>query len=295
MNSKYLTIVIPYYKIAFFRETLKSLADQTDKNFSVFIGDDESPENPTELLKEFQSNFEFKYKRFENNLGSISLSGQWKRCVENVETEWFIILGDDDVLTMDAVAKFNSNARRTNVLQFNVVTIDENSAPISSLDYGTTSTVEFLVKLSQYKIVATLSEFVFRTEDYKRHGIIDLPKGFYVDNWMVAIYSDFGNFSKIDTDIYIRKSRFSLSGDSTNSNHVYNAASCFYDILANRYGFYFSKKNKATFYKYIVRGYVTGFLKKKWLLFHKEMFANLYFVDAIRFSLQILKYKISNK
>ena len=45
-----LAIIIPYYKIVFFEETLKSLSEQTDKRFKVYIGDDASPENPANLI-----------------------------------------------------------------------------------------------------------------------------------------------------------------------------------------------------------------------------------------------------
>ena len=41
-----LAIVIPYYKLTFFEATLQSLADQTDKRFMVYIGDDASLESP---------------------------------------------------------------------------------------------------------------------------------------------------------------------------------------------------------------------------------------------------------
>lgn len=40
-----LAIVIPYYKLTFFEETLQSLANQSDKRFKVYIGDDASPED----------------------------------------------------------------------------------------------------------------------------------------------------------------------------------------------------------------------------------------------------------
>jgi len=39
-----LAIVVPYYKLTFFEETLKSLKSQTNKKFKVYIGDDASPE-----------------------------------------------------------------------------------------------------------------------------------------------------------------------------------------------------------------------------------------------------------
>ena len=72
-----LAIVIPYYKRSFFKETLQSLANQTDKRFKVYIGDDASPENPLDLLEHYKGSFDFEYKRFETNEGATSLVKQW--------------------------------------------------------------------------------------------------------------------------------------------------------------------------------------------------------------------------
>jgi len=82
-----LAIVIPYYKITFFWATLQSLANQTNKQFKVYIGDDASLDNPTLLLQQFQDQFEFIYHRFETNIGSVSLVQQWNRCIDMSENE----------------------------------------------------------------------------------------------------------------------------------------------------------------------------------------------------------------
>ena len=76
-----LAIVIPYFKINFFEKTLASLAQQTDKRFHVYIGDDASPNAPDELLKKYEGQFNYTYKRFNDNLGGISLVKQWERCI----------------------------------------------------------------------------------------------------------------------------------------------------------------------------------------------------------------------
>ena len=49
-----LAIVIPFFKLTFFEETLQSLSTQTDKRFKVYIGDDASPEDCTALLQKFE-------------------------------------------------------------------------------------------------------------------------------------------------------------------------------------------------------------------------------------------------
>ena len=111
-----LAIVIPYYKISFFEATLESLADQTDKRFKVYIGNDDSPEDPTQLLDTFQGNFEFVYHKFEENLGSISLVKQWDRCINlTLDEEWYMILGDDDALDETVVASWYKNYEHFNL------------------------------------------------------------------------------------------------------------------------------------------------------------------------------------
>ena len=82
-----LAIIIPYFKLTFFEETLKSLANQTDKIFKVYIGNDASPENPKIVLEKYENKLNFKYKKFETNLGSFSLVKQWERCIDLIEDE----------------------------------------------------------------------------------------------------------------------------------------------------------------------------------------------------------------
>lgn len=65
-----LAIIIPYYKIAFFKETLQSLEMQTCKYFSLFIGNKVSPENPVNLIKETLKTTAFKYQIYTENIGS---------------------------------------------------------------------------------------------------------------------------------------------------------------------------------------------------------------------------------
>ena len=69
-----LAIVIPYYKRTFFEETLQCLVNHTNQRFKVYIGDDASPENPSELLKKQKGRFDFVYLSFEQNIGGKSLT-----------------------------------------------------------------------------------------------------------------------------------------------------------------------------------------------------------------------------
>src|SRR5215217_7374333 len=117
-----LAIIIPYYKLTFFEATLQSLADQSDQRFKVYIGDDASPENPISLLEKYKDKFDFLYHRFQENLGTTSLTKQWERCIElSNNEEWIMILGDDDYMDKNVVATLYENLETISQLQIKVV------------------------------------------------------------------------------------------------------------------------------------------------------------------------------
>ena len=107
MNVKTLAIVIPAYKIDFFENTLQSLANQTCKDFVVYIGDDCSPADFKSLIAMYEDKIEIVYHRFNENLGGKDLVGHWKRCVDLTQGEhWIWLFSDDDVLGERCVELF---------------------------------------------------------------------------------------------------------------------------------------------------------------------------------------------
>ena len=79
---KQLAIVIPAFKMDYFRATLDSLAAQTCKDFTVYVGDDCSPSDFRSLVDEYVDKIDIRYTRFEDNLGGKDLVAQWTRCVD---------------------------------------------------------------------------------------------------------------------------------------------------------------------------------------------------------------------
>jgi glycosyltransferase involved in cell wall biosynthesis len=57
-----IAINIPYYKIDFFEATLSSIANQTDKRFTVYIGNDSSNQDPSSLLEKYVNKFSYVYQ-----------------------------------------------------------------------------------------------------------------------------------------------------------------------------------------------------------------------------------------
>lgn len=218
-----LAIVIPYFKINFFEETLSSLAQQTDQRFQVYIGDDSSPIPPTELLEKYQGKFSFTYKRFKDNLGSISLAKQWERCIAMMqEEEWFMILGDDDVLGKNVVETFHKNLpeieKTAHVVRCSSVLINEKDETISQeyhhprLENAIESYCKKLIGESR----SSLSEYIFRKESYNTFGFKDYALAWTTDDRAVIDFSQNKPVFSINALVKVRMSDQNITGKKDN-------------------------------------------------------------------------------
>jgi hypothetical protein len=244
-----LAIVIPYYKITFFEATLQSLASQNNQRFKVYIGDDASLENPLVLLERFKGKFDFVYHRFDENLGSTSLTQQWERCIAlSGNEEWIMILGDDDVLGSNVVEEFYKNldeieAEGINVVRFASQKIDKEGRAISHIYVHPEieNSINFLLR----KTRSSLSEYVFKRESVLRIRFKDFALGWFSDVLAVLEFSNFKNvFSLNKAEIYIRISDESISGNKGNLVLKGKATFDFYNYLLSKKSIFFTKKQK---------------------------------------------------
>lgn len=219
-----LTIIIPYYKILFFEETLKSIANQTDKRFKVFIGDDASLEDPTDLLNKYKKSFYFQYHRFNQNLGKISLTQHWERCIEFYETEdWIMILGDDDVLANNFVENFYLNlpqfSGKTNVVRFGTKTVNEKLGKTSESflhpkwETASDSCFRKIKRLTR----SSLSEYIYLKESYLKYKFHNYPLAWHSDDmaW-IDFCEEKPIFTINESFVFIRVSENSISGKEDN-------------------------------------------------------------------------------
>lgn len=108
-----LSIVIPAYRDTFLAETLASVARAADIDTEVVIGDDASPGAIGEIVEPFKSHLNLHYHRFESNLGAISLTQQWDRCIALSRGSWLLLLGDDDLIDENYVRAFRKTLTET--------------------------------------------------------------------------------------------------------------------------------------------------------------------------------------
>lgn len=222
--SHKLAIVIPYFKIQYLELTLCSLAEQTCDKFKIYIGNDASPDDPTRILTKYSNQLEIVYKEFSENLGSISLTKHWDRCIKMIEREeWIMLLGDDDVLENAVVEKFYDDFHefngKTNIIRFATEIIDENSCKISNTyvhPKWESSTDSYFRRLTG-KTRSSLSEYIFTETSYNKYKFYNYPLGWHSDDraWL-EFSSNKPIYSVNDVKLLIRYSKVSLSGKKDN-------------------------------------------------------------------------------
>ena len=206
-----LAIVIPYYNIDFFKETLKSVAAQSNKNFTLYIGNDASPDNPVVIIGKYFKKMEYHYFEYKDNVGNKNLALQWERILENVKEDWFQILGDDDVIAENFVEEFYNELpilknKQINTLKFVHEWIDSEGKSLETFDYNEKfiNVVDFFMKKYNDEIKCSLSENIFKTEIYKKNGFEKIPLAWGSDDLALLAFS---NYQKI---LYNRKSKVSI-------------------------------------------------------------------------------------
>lgn len=294
-----LTIVIPYYKIDFFEETLISIANQTDKRFNVYIGDDTSPDNPSLLLDKFKDSFNFNYKRFDSNLGSISLVKQWHRCIDLVQDEeWIMVLCDDDVLGENAVAEFYTaidevNQQNIHVIRYATVVINQYSERISEIyeHPKLEKSTDFLMRKINGGTRSSLSEFVFRKKVFLDIKFKELPLAWYSDYLAVLECTFFEYIYTINTAlVFFRLSEINITAKKDDLLSKNIATFQYYYYLVNEKESFFDVNQIETLLAKLEKTFLDNKKNIKfWLLFTKLYISKMYFMRYMIFIYKIPK------
>lgn len=220
-----LAIVIPAYKIDFFEETLESLARQSCKDFTVYIGNDCSPSNFEELIDRYRDKIDIVYKKYDDNLGGKNLVAQWNRCIQLTQGEpWLWLFSDDDVVGESCVELFYRTIKsggQKNLYHFNVKVIDSFGKVIkNAVEYPTIiSSEDFFWKKGCAKLDSFVVEYIFSRKVYEQVGgfeKFDLAWGSDIATWC-KMGKDGGIHTIQGTYVFWRKSEKNITPDLNHS------------------------------------------------------------------------------
>ena len=280
-----LAIVIPYFKITYFRETLEALVGQTNKSFHVYIGDDASPYDPSELLEEYKEKINFTFVRFGKNLGGSSLVQHWERCLAMVKSEkWIMLLCDDDVLSGNVVQEFYDQVPQiheagSKVVRFASQEIDGKGKVISKkyfhpkLQSASDSFHQRFFGGSR----SSMSEYIFAKSSYDRYGFRDLAYAWHADDLAWLELSEFGRIYTIsEALVYFRLSSENISRHGYLQKEKEEIRYDFFTIIVDEYLQKFKAKQRKDILKkyelltYQLGGGTVGFWRKLFPLIYSH-------------------------
>jgi glycosyltransferase involved in cell wall biosynthesis len=221
-----LAIVIPAYKSTYLAKTLDSIANQSNKNFTLYIGDDASPENLLSIVRNYIDIIDIQYKRFEKNLGSRDLVAQWNRCIELIGDEtWIWLFSDDDIMNPTCVEKFYNNIEiypDEDIFHFNVKIIDRKGDIIKECASfpDKLSAADFFAKRIKLQIHSFVVEYIFKRHTFFNEGMFqpfDLAWGSDDATW-IKISKRRGIKTIKETEILWRWSDINISSINRDAN-----------------------------------------------------------------------------
>lgn len=186
-----LAIVIPAYKANFLSKTLQSINSQSDKNFNLYICNDNSPYDIDSIVENFKYNSDINvtYIKFKENLGGKDLVQHWTRCIEQIKEEkWIWLFSDDDLMEYDCVREVNkiiNNPINEDVLHFDVTFIDSKDNIIRKCKPYPKhlNTQNFFKELYTWQIEARMPEFILRRSAFEaKGGFVNFDMAWRSDN-----------------------------------------------------------------------------------------------------------------
>lgn len=106
------TIAIPAFKPNYIEEAISSVISQTYTNWELIILDDRSPYALEKKCKKYTLDHRVRYLVNDKNVGAVNLVDNWNHCLSLASGDYFICMGDDDVLDENCLATYNSYIKR---------------------------------------------------------------------------------------------------------------------------------------------------------------------------------------
>lgn len=220
-----LAIVIPAYKATFLAAALDSIAAQTCQDFTLYIGDDCSPNNLGEIVDRYRDEINLVYRRFDTNMGGKDLVAQWERCIDMSQgEEWIWLFSDDDVMEKNCVEEFYKTVKENpeaGLVHFNINRLDDDTHEVTPLPVFPKhcSSKMYLDEKLKGHLVSFVVEFVVHRDiffDCGRFQNFDMAWGSDFITWVKLSDAAGGIVTCDHAKVLWRKSNENISPDKSN-------------------------------------------------------------------------------
>lgn len=231
------TFLLPAYKDTYLKQMLQSILDQTYKEFTVIVSDDNSPHNLKMIFDEVVSgDSRFHYRRNKKNLGKTSLASHWNSLIKTCKTEFLILASDDDIYAttfLEEIDKMTLSFPNVDLYRARVKTINENGEiiKVENPSKEDMTCLEFMHRFYQEDFISCVSNYCYRTRKLKDIGMFpDFPLAWFSDDAANIAMAKNGCATTLEVLFSFRLSGHNISshwGDKEDCMKKVQATICF--------------------------------------------------------------------
>lgn len=237
--SKY-QFLLPAYKPEFLAEALKSIQQQTYRDFTCLVSDDCSPADLKLIFDQtVGDDSRFSFRRNKENLGGKSLVSHWNLLVNMCDSPYLIMASDDDLYDTSFLSEIDvltEKYPKTLVFRGGARRIYREGESFFE-DYKWhewVSSLHFAFDMFSTYYIHCMANYVFQTRSMKANGgFIDYPLAWFSDDATVLRESVNGVANTPDVVFSFRYSKLNLSDNiaetPANNWSKYQATIRFYD------------------------------------------------------------------
>jgi glycosyltransferase involved in cell wall biosynthesis len=128
-----LDIAMPFYgDVAFMKQTVQSILNQSDPNWRLVVVDDGYPDD---TLPDWFASLQDQRIEYQRNVQNLGANGNFQKCLGLLSAEYCLVMGADDLLEPNFVERINDLIRANpgiSMIHPGVKVIDENNEFIST-------------------------------------------------------------------------------------------------------------------------------------------------------------------
>ncbi len=239
------------------------------------------------------------YHRFSTNLGGISLTKQWERCVALSGAEdWFIILGDDDTLSENCIADFYANLPNitetdSKVIRFatKINEMEQNKLSPLYTHPQLEKTADFFYRRFTNQTRSSLSEYIFKKSSYDKYGFHHYDLAWHSDDRAWLEFSEFKHIYTINSSfVTFRSSQENISRANYKVEEKQQVVFLFFKFVLDRYFYQFNRFQQKYLLLYfeqlVYRNRKANFYF--WLSHFSLFLISFHFIQSVKFTRRFL-------
>ncbi len=237
---------MPAYKAAYIEESIKSILNQSYKDFKLIISDDCSPEDIKSIVDKIHDE-RITFRRNEVNIGGKDLVAHWNLLLNIAQSDYVILAPDDDIYSPNFLEEIDKLVERypcVNVIKSRVQKIDE-SGDIIMMDRVYEEYIYQFDNIFHQSLpdhMSGIGNYVFKTDALKSiGGFKKYPLAWWSDVMTNIILSNKGLAITKDIHFTMRMTSLNISNRVSNLEEKKKKAiatmTCFGELsdLINKY------------------------------------------------------------